>query len=192
MRVFVYGALMADERLVGQAGIVRDHALRFTARGLAVLEPRFLALEPSAGDDAHGLVAEVDSETWAQLTAHEEGYVEEDVEVEMDGERVVARALLLTSSERADEALPSGRYADLLVRGAIRTGLPEPIIAQYREAARRGPPFTRWMRPWIWTLRFMAPYTGFLGAAALTLTGLILALLGIAFLLLWIARALPM
>lgn len=155
MKVFVYGALMDEERIqqAGRAGFVEDHAARFTAKGFTWLEPRFLALEVAVGERAHGVVAELTEQDWRQLSSHEDGYDEQPVQVHTDEGVLTAVALVLRADERVFEGLPSGRYADRLVRGAVAVGLPEEVVERYRYAAANGNGLTRWLVPLVRAVR---------------------------------------
>lgn len=155
MHVFVYGALMDESELrrLGRAGWLEDHDTRFTARGFTWFEPRFLALESIAGACAHGLVAEVDEARWGRISAHEDGYTPTRVRVMTDTGPVDAITLVLDSSERVSPGMPSGRYADRLVRGAELVGLPVEVVERYRRAALAGSPITRWLSPVVVVVR---------------------------------------
>jgi gamma-glutamylcyclotransferase (GGCT)/AIG2-like uncharacterized protein YtfP len=149
MKIFVYGALMDDPRVQATAQVaqVRDHTVRFTAKGFTFLEPRFLALEKAEGDVGHGVVAEVSEAEWDALSAHEDGYDIRTVTVTVDGHDLEATALVLQAKEAVSEGLPSGRYADRLVRGGEVVGLPDVVLESYRRAAREGSGVTRWIVP---------------------------------------------
>lgn len=155
MKVFVYGALMDDPRIqrAGTPGFVEDHAVRFTAKGFTFLEPRFLALEHASDERAHGVVADLPEAEWLQLAAHEDGYDEREVEVHTEQGVCTALALVLQPEERVEEGLPSGRYADRLVRGAETNGLPAQVVERYRDAAARGPALSRYLMPLVAVVR---------------------------------------
>ncbi|MCB9673840.1 MAG: gamma-glutamylcyclotransferase [Alphaproteobacteria bacterium] len=176
LHVFVYGALMdhplALER--GRAGRIADHAVGFVAPGLAVLEPRFLGLYAAPGSTAHGVVVAVTADEWERMAAHESGYDRVELEAEVGGETVAVTALVLRAKHVAAEAWPSRRYAAKLVRGAEKAGLPEAVVAHYREARRRGSPFTLWLSPLTWPIRKLTPVLGFEGAVAAVAVGLVL------------------
>ncbi|MCB9671968.1 MAG: hypothetical protein H6736_13025 [Alphaproteobacteria bacterium] len=162
--------------LVGRPAVLRDHATRFTATGLPWLEPRFLALEPAPGEEAHGVLLELEEDHWRAVIAHEDGYTEALVLVWADGAHHEATALVLDPAHRAAEGLPSGRYADRLVRGALASGLPEHVVERYRDAQRRGSPVTRWLRPLVAVVRRGTGHVG-LGAAVIAVVlGILLAL----------------
>lgn len=155
MHVFVYGALMDEPELqqTGGPGWLDEHTTRFTARGFTWFEPRFLALEPETGSRAHGLVAEISEARWLQMSAHENGYTATEVQVHTATGPLDAVTLILDEAERVAPGLPSGRYGDRLVRGAVAVGLPPDVVDRYREAARLGTPITRRLSPVVETIR---------------------------------------
>ncbi len=124
--VFVYGALMSGgpKMVEGQAAWVQDHAVRFVARGVPLLEPAFAALVPEQGQTAQGVLWHVDEATRAKMRAQEDGYREERLLVETAAGSVFAHAFILTQEERLQrERLPSARYLRLLADGARQFGL---------------------------------------------------------------------
>lgn len=145
--VFVYGALMTHPEALarGEAAFVRDHAVRFTLRGLPFFEPAFAALEPEQGARAWGVVCEWSERAWASALRRERPYVARSVTVETKrGAKLDALALFVARFRNtAGEAAPSARYAALLLRGAEHHGFPEDVVARYRSLVERGPAWTR-------------------------------------------------
>ncbi len=143
-RVFVYGALMTHPRILerGERACVRDHAVRFTARGPRFLEPAFAALEPSPGEIAWGVAAALDEEGWRRMRKRELSYLEGCVMAETSREHVECIALFIRPRMRCPERSPSARYASLLPRGAEQHGLPHEVIERYKTLAETGSRFT--------------------------------------------------
>lgn len=157
-RVFVYGAQMLhakDAELLGGA-CVRDHAVRFVAKGVPVFEPGFAALEPAPGEVAYGAVLEVDEATWEEMKRFEQGYRVVEVEAEFldpaGAERAcVCRAFRISRALRSRRELrPSRRYARKMLEGARRAGLPTQVLGRYEVAVRNGSPLSlglTWLFP---------------------------------------------
>lgn len=149
-KVFVYGAQMIHPDSLGAAwpARVHDHAVRFVARGLPLLEPVFAALEPAAGETAHGVIVDFSTQTWTELQRLERSYdvVEVDAELldpdhalELGAERLRCPAFQIRPAARTpEEGRPSARYARKLAAGARAHGLPPEVIARYERAVTQG------------------------------------------------------
>ena len=179
--VFVYGALMRHPTIkkYGMRAEVRDYAARFTSPGIRFLEPRFLGLVPAPGEVAHGVVVELSYDAWKAISRHEVGYRLEAVNAIVDTAEFDAMAFVLRKADERPEGWPSRRYARLVLEGAEHFELPEPVLEYYREAVRRGSPWTTWLFGMNGPVRLLVPYLGPKGAIAVWLAGhvVILALL---------------
>lgn len=133
---FAFGANMATRVLVKRRGIVptrseaallRGYVLRFTQRGLPLVEPAFGDIVEEASGEVHGVLHHLTSAGIARLDRLEASYRRIEVEVE------TARGLVAATAYKArwprPEGIPSRRYLGLLIEGAREHGLPAHSIA---------------------------------------------------------------
>lgn len=143
-RAFVYGALMTHPHALayGEPAWVDDHAVRFVARGLPLIEPAFAALDSVAGSRAWGVSVEWTDRQWANICRREWPYDTREVLARTKrGEERSCLAFFIGGGFRIRERTPSARYARLLLKGAEHHALPAEVITRYRELAERG---ARW------------------------------------------------
>jgi hypothetical protein len=121
---------------------VEDHAVRFTMRGLPLVEPVFAALEPVVGARAWGVAVEWSDAQWARICRREWPYeIREVVACDRRGEEHACVAFFSGGRFRVRERTPSARYARLLLSGAEHHALPADVVARYRELVEKG---ARW------------------------------------------------
>lgn len=153
-KVFAYGAIMDHgvAKAHGRRAFLRDHAVTFCVRGIPLFEPRFLGLRPAPGKTAWGVLVEMDDAHWARCVRSEVSYevvtvdvvcggdggARDDHEPSDDEEVHQAYAFLVQDKWVASEGAPSARYAARLWRGAKHHGLPEHVVARYRELRDTG------------------------------------------------------
>lgn len=126
----------------GEPAWVEDHAVRFTARGLPLLEPAFAALEPVAGARAWGVAVDWTDADWARICRREWPYdLREVIATNRRGEEHTCVAFFIGGRFRIRERTPSARYAKLLLNGAEHHALPSEVIMRYRELVEKG---ARW------------------------------------------------
>ncbi len=143
-RAFVYGALMTHPHALarGEPAWVDDHAVRFTVRGLPLLEPAFAALEPAPGARAWGVAVEWSDRQWARICRREWPYdVREVIARTKRGAERPCLAFFIGGAFRIRERTPSARYARLLLDGAEHHALPAEVVQRYRELVEKG---ARW------------------------------------------------
>ncbi|MFT7518297.1 MAG: gamma-glutamylcyclotransferase (GGCT)/AIG2-like uncharacterized protein YtfP [Kiritimatiellia bacterium] len=167
--IFVYGALMDGDH-EGRAAFVKDHAVRFVAPGVPILEPGFAALVAAPGQEAHGAVLTVDGPTWNKMLDIEDGYERIAVIAQVDGEDVPCQALMFPgATSSSPEFRPSARYMGRLVAGALRHGLPTDAVQQLRQRQTAGSKISANL---VWLQRpveKLVPYVGLTGAIIIVL-----------------------
>lgn len=140
-RTFVYGALMSHPHALshGQPAWVDDHAVRFTARGLPLVEPVFAALEPAIGARAWGVSVEWSDAQWARICRREWPYdIREVIAKTRRGQEQPCLAFFIGDRFRVRERTPSARYARMLLKGAEHHALPADVVERYRALVVQG------------------------------------------------------
>ena len=175
--VFVYGALMDRSDLgEGRAATVEGHAVRFVAPGVPLIEPCFAALVPAPDSVAHGVVYELDADTWQRIVSAEHGYRSVSVEALTREGAVRCQALIIPGRDATSaEGRPSARYAQRLVDGARRHGLPDEVVTAYRRHRERGSTISLFLVALYRPVARLVPHLGLGGAMAV-----VLAVLGLA------------
>lgn len=136
---FAYGSNLNSDVFEGRrgvtpldvrVGVLEGYRLAFNMPGVPLLEPSFASVEPSEGDEVHGVVFTLDWPGWVKVCRSEGvpfGYNVEPVAVSLySGEHIEALTLRTAPSLRVPrerETNPSARYFGLIFHGAMERGL---------------------------------------------------------------------
>ncbi len=129
---------------------LKDWRLAFNLLGISWLEPSMAGIEPSAGDEVHGVLLRMHTDEFSKLVSSEgENHAYQQVRVNVEtysGERIEAVAFRALEKRRlAEDIPPSRRYLNLIREGARLSGLEPEYIRKLERL-----PHTR--KPWGTTL----------------------------------------
>jgi len=157
---FAYGSNMGAAALRAKGVVpmasaparLPGYALRFSVRHFFAHEGGVGNIEPDADDEVWGVLHRLGADALGALDAAElypQGY--DRIEVEVIGAHgALQRALTYvgTPGFHDPQALPTRRYLNILLQGAVEAGLPATWIGRLRaQPVLQQPPVARWAAP---------------------------------------------
>ncbi|TNF65712.1 MAG: gamma-glutamylcyclotransferase [Gammaproteobacteria bacterium] len=150
-KYFVYGALMHNKiiRRKGKAAYLPGYMIQFSIKGIPLIEPGFATLVPAPGDQAWGVMVELNERDWVKMSSHEVSYqLDTTLAYDLDYQAHEVKALLPKPKAHQPRTWkPSSRYARMLYYASCHFHFPEDVKARYREAYLKGNKVTRYI-PW--------------------------------------------
>ena len=119
-------------------GLVKGYKMCFNSPFLAKVEPAFAnTIESTDDDEVHGVAIKLSEEDMKKLDAQEVSYSKVKVTFRGYNGRVVEDCFMYinTNKERLlppERQIPSARYLQLVVKGAVESGLDENYIKQLK------------------------------------------------------------
>ena len=93
--------------------------MSFSLRGIPHAEPAYANVQPSPGDEVHGVAFLMDKPSMEKLDKQESGYAKVMVDMEAyDGRKI--RGFVYHNEKNKDELKPTKRYLGVLIKGESR------------------------------------------------------------------------
>ena len=147
-------------------GVVRGYKMCFNIASLAKVEPAFAnTIKGTDDDEIHGVAIKLSEEDMKKLDAQELSYSKVKVTVQGYNGRVIEDCFMymMTNEQRflpPDKQIPSARYLQLVVKGAVESGLNDKYVEQLKSTKTYEPDKeTLEKRKTIPSPQLLTPYT---------------------------------